>query len=559
MEGDGSLSVVTMAYINARSKIQEGLEAQWGELLIKHGFIIKEDMFGKSVRSKYKFDPVTKHYLPKDGGMYNPDDAMMEYAEDVLMSGPHQPKIADYVPTGYPSPLKRFHILYETMSLSIEEVYFWLIDHMRYDQGFMHAHKVKDVFTATENSAFFGTSQQRLGIQQDRAQQYLATIGKMVKDLFQLVRELRIIDEKLLPRTDWKESKSADATLKGEYIDLVENRGGQTSPGSVYGLSQQLGYATLPDLFFNTHVTDLDKVDETVDKLDFNTTLKNVLKRKLYQYVNWKLKTDHELESRRTFTLKYLRQHWDVIEMYMSWIKPYLRHVARLQMNDDKLDSIDLITAFEQSYVETEVLFAKPEVSGRKHFEVIIISINFRTRPNMSYVQEGYQKGPSHVGQADIYWRAYAWEQHSIDNYIRYRKAEDLYMLGVVDTSVQAAMEALGEELEKYLAEAGEPKYKDKIEKEEAEREEQLKKQKIPGPFSGLAEPFSALGSGFSEMFGFSGAGSMLSLGMKKGKEKKYGFPPTLATGGKLSGNHKAQLVQCMKNFKKAHGMFHWG
>ncbi len=543
-----------MAYLEAESATRENLFRLWGGLLVKHGFILKEDAAGNALRSRYRWDPARKIWKPKQGD-YDPDHAMMEYAEEVLMGAAHQEQNTEYMPTGYPTPHKRYHIIYETPNLSIEEVYFWIIDHMRYDQGWTRAVKIKDVFTATENSAFFGMSQQRLGIQQDRVQQYLASIGKMVKDLFQLVRELRIIDEKLHPRDEWERSKSADVTLKGEYVDLVENRGGQTSPASVYGLAQQLGYATLPDLFFNTHITDEKKVDSEIDKLEFNETLKNVLKRKLYQFINWKKKTDHELRNRRIFSLKYLRQHWDVIEMYMSWIKPYLRHIARLTMNDDRLDSIDLIGAFEQAFVETEVLFSKPSIQRPGNQEVVILTIDFRTRPQMSFVQDGYQKGPIHVGQANIYWRAYDWKQHHIDQYVRYRQSEDLYMLGVVDRSVRAAMEALGEELERYLSEAGEPKYKEKVEEIQRQEEAQRQQERRSGIFSGILEPFTALGSGVGDLLG------VASFTGPKAKQapKAPSFPKSLAEGGKLTQNHGHALYQTMKNFKKNHGMLSFG
>jgi len=529
-----------------------------GELLVKHGFIAPFTLTKRNVRGLYTYDlkDGATIFKRKDGKKINPEHALMEYAEDIDINGPYQKNGTEYVPTGYPEPTKRYHVMYETFSLSIEEVYFWLIDHIRYDQAWTRAYKVRDIFTATENSAFFGASQQRLGIQQDRVQQYLATIGKMTKDLFQIVRELRILDEKLQPRHDWKKSKSADATLKGEYIDLVENRGGQTSPGSVYGLAQQLGYATLPDLFFNTQVYTPNEVDAVVGKLTYNTNVKNVLKRKLYQFVNWKLKTDQELESRRKFTLKYLRQHWDVIEMYMNWIKPYLRHIARLQMNDDKLDQPDLIGAFEQSFVETEVLFAKPSPGKgpKSKKEVVLLTINFRTRPNLSYQQEGYNRGPIHAGQADIFIRAYHWNDQHIANYLRMRREEDLYMLGVVDRSVQAAMEALGEELEHYLAEAGEPKYKDKVEAEKKEAERRAKEKGRPGLFSGLAEPFTALGSGFGEILGIGSCSSMLSLDKKK-KKRSFEF----ANGINDRLVQGKQLYQIVKNFKKAHNMLSWG
>ncbi len=535
---------------------EKSLVNAWGELLVKYGFIAAEEREGKNIRELYTFEEKsgTIIFKKKDNSKINPDHALMEYAEDIDINAPYQRGATEYVPTGYPSPGKRYHILYEAFNLSIEEVYFWLIDHIRYDQSWTRAYKIRDIFTATENSAFFGASQQRLGIQQDRVQQYLATIGKMTKDLFQIVRELRILDEKLQPRREWKKSKSADATLKSEFIDLVENRGGQTSPGSVYGLASQLGYATLPDLFFNTQVYELEKVDQAIDRLDFNTNVKNVLKRKLYQFVNWKLKTDHELESRRTFTLKYLRQHWDVIEMYMNWVKPYLRHIARLQMNDTRLTEPDLIGAFEQSYVETEVLFAKPQPKEGKMRDCLLLTINFRTRPNLSYQQEGYNRGPVHVGQADIFLRTYTWTDQHITNYRKYREQEDLYMIGVVDKSVQAAMEAMGEELEKYLAEAGEPKYKERIQAEEKETAKRKKEEQTL--FGSLLEPFSALGSGFGDLFGMAGASVLFST--QKAKKPSFTFAEGWAGGKKNSGLNK-QTYQVIKNFKKSHGMLTWG
>ena len=69
--------------------------------------------------------------------------------------------------------------------------------YLRWFWSFVRIDKITDTFSASENSSFFGTSQQRVGLQQDKVSQYLATIGKMIKELFQLVRELRIIDERL--------------------------------------------------------------------------------------------------------------------------------------------------------------------------------------------------------------------------------------------------------------------------------------------------------------------------------------------------------------------------
>ena len=98
-------------------------------------------------------------------------------------------------------PASRYYVEVEDMGSNVEGVYFWFVDYLRGDfptgVGFHHLEKIKDLTAATESSLYFGTTEQRKGIQQDRVSQYLATIGRMIKDLFQIVREIRIIDERL--------------------------------------------------------------------------------------------------------------------------------------------------------------------------------------------------------------------------------------------------------------------------------------------------------------------------------------------------------------------------
>src|SRR3989344_1531460 len=102
-----------------------------------------------------------------------------------------------FIKTGYPKPGRRYRIHYEGYNISIEEPYFWTLHYLKYYAGYPKIDKITDVFTASEQSSFFGAAQQRLGLQQDKVSQFMATIGKMVRELFQLVRELRIIDERL--------------------------------------------------------------------------------------------------------------------------------------------------------------------------------------------------------------------------------------------------------------------------------------------------------------------------------------------------------------------------
>ena len=368
-------------------------------------------------------------------------------------------KGASYRKTAYPKPHKRFRIIMEAHDLSLEEPYYWIHNYFEQDLGFPEIYKTEDAFGAAENSAFFGVTQQRIGAQQEKVSQYLATIGKMVKELFQLVRELRILDERIsyykdaeeqMKKDRSKREKSSEITLKGIFIDLVQ--GGAKNPASIYGMSRELEFTTLPDLFFDAPPMQHEEVDTYVSKLDFNRKVLEVLGRHLKQFIIWKERTWSEIKTRRQFTLQYLRQHFDIIKMYMTWVKPYLRHVQRLTMKGDFHHEPEIVSAFEASMIDVEMMGIRP---WEKYNSVVIATFNFRTQPALKYVQEGYQRGPIHVGKMMMTLRGYVWTKEEVENYKKMKDAEDFELLRTISGSVEAAMEALGDELKKYLEEAG--------------------------------------------------------------------------------------------------------
>lgn len=455
-------------------------------------------------------------------------------------------QIYDY--TGFPKPLHRYRIVYETPHRSIEEIYFWLLEHIKVAQAHPHVDKVTDIFSASEQSSFFGTAQQRIGLQQEKVSMFLATIGKMVKELFQLVREIRVLKERLAYYKDSfipesKSRESAEITLKGIWIDMVEQ--GTKNPASVYGMARELQFTTLPDLFFSIHPITPDKVDEVVDRLEFNRKVKEVLKRKLRQFAEWKVSTFKELKNRHTFTLKYLRQHFDVIKMYMSWVKPYMRNIRRMSLQD-RSGSPNLITAFEGSLVELEFLAkrlpglrerSKEIYYNKKIYSVILAHFDYRTKPQMNYMQE-YQRGPLHVGLCDITFRAYAWTKEEIERYIKMNEAEDMELLASIDGSVKAAMEALGEELESYLKEAG----------EKVDFSKELKKESAVEQAKKAVDPLISVFRGFGELFG-----------AFKPKNKESMNKIQLAKERKIAGmSSKNSIWQTYKNYKKMEGMLAW-
>jgi len=376
----------------------------------------------------------------------------------------------------YPEPLVRFRLTNEKQSASMEETYYWLLTFLRQDLNFSSVEKIYDVFAASESSAMFGNTGQKLSIQQDRASQYLRTIGEMVRTLFTLVRELRIIDERMEMYDNWDKNKSADISLKHLYINLVE---GRDNPDSVYNLSRQLNFTILPDLFFNTAVFKLEDIESEIDEKqtkDINKVVRTVLKRKIYLYINWKLKTEKELLSRRNFQLQYLRQHWSVIRLYMSWLKPYLKTSNRLTQSGSLADSPDVINAFDTTRMQIEFL-AKRHTNLQKsktHYSCVLVSIDYKTTPTLTYRQEYGGQSVAHAGKVTFTVRGYAWHDDDIKAYKDMRREEDMAILKHIDEHVAGAFDALGDSLDKYLEEAKDTDaIKRKKEKEEKEKKEQ--------------------------------------------------------------------------------------
>jgi len=394
--------------------------------------------------------------------------------------------MGEFNATGFPESVVRYVLSYEITDLSVEEPYFWVLDSLK--EFIPIIDKVEDAFSASENSAFFGVTQQRLGIQQDKISQFLATVGKMVKELFQMVRELRILDERLtyyneslkdLHKEPGQRSKPSEITLKGIFIDLVQ--GGGKNPASIYGMSRELEFITLPDLFFDAPpFKTLEEMEAYVKGLEenFNMAVLRVLTRHLRQFMEWKKRTHKEHSNRRGFMLRYLKQHYDIIQMYIVWLKPYLRTVRTLSMKETHQDSPEIISSFEGSMMDIELLAHHPQKT-----HCLLVTFNYRTRPHMKFVQEGYQRGPLHVGRMTMTVRVFDWKKKQIKKYKEMKEKESFELLGDVSASVKASMEGLGKELKNYLKEAKGLNLGEKEEKKEEVKEKPDILKKVLGDF----------------------------------------------------------------------------
>lgn len=497
-----------------------------------------------------RINKLREHFSAK-GKLKEFDDAMQDAAEhDWQEVTKEQVMLMDY-----PKPHTKYILITENPNENVESVYHWIIDNLK-DLGYPIVDKVTDIFTASEHSSFYGAAGQRLSLAQDKAAGYLANIGKMIKDLFQLVRELRIIDERLLyyknsqglgleregeTLTDKQKQErrtAAEVALKGLWVDLVDGVvGGQRTGSNIFNMAQQLQFTTLPDLFFSIHPEKPEEVTDAVEKgaKEFNKQVRNALMRKLYAYLTWKQSTYVELQNRRKFNVKYLKQHYEVIRMYMNWVKPYLKHAQKLQMSGERGDSHKIISAFESSLVDIELLARMMAKGNKKVWSVALINMEYRTRPQMQMGEPGqYHRGPIHVGETTIHWRCYTWTEEQVQNYLNMRRQEDIELFGAVDESLKSAMDALGDDLRNYLAEA-----------EAGPLEPEEKKKSAD-----LFEPFVATAKGLQDIF--KAFKPPLPAKKKKAKEDLSGE----LKSAKKTGTFFMYLNY--KLYKKAHGMITW-
>ena len=525
--------------------------------LIKYGFYKsqhKDKYGGKTIEEREDMLRTTK------------DSDALEHADVEI----DEEYLGQFIPTDYPQPIKRFWLASEAPNNNPETTFNWFHHNLTVEMS-MEVTKIIDAYASSEGSSFFGMMQQRLSIQQGNVSGYLKGISEMVKGLFQIVREIRILNDRLQYYLDtFKQNEktvSSEIVLRGLWVDQVE--GGTKNPGSVYGLSSQVGFTILPDIFFRLKCKDSSDVDRAVDELQLNEKIKEILRRKLRQYYEWKERSFSELDTRRKFMLKYLRQHYETIRLYISWIKPYLRYVNRMQQSEKLENKSDMIKSFEGAYLEIEFLGKR---KTGKYNIVVIINLQNRTRPETIIHQphDYSQKGPLHVGRTNIRIRSYVWTDDQVKNYVKFRQEEDIALLSSIDDSIQEALNSLGDELQIYLGLEGEKFGEGKKVEELAKglinnnicstmdealvkAEDMLSKSKIKPRQSNAFDPFLGVFYGLRDMvgaFGFKGISMPKKSGgdtLTEDKEKK---------SSKDTAQKSAFVLS--KNYKKSNKMLTW-
>ncbi len=416
--------------------------------------------------------------------------------------------------------IKKLSLVMDSMTEPVEKYYFFFIKffgvHKDSSWGIKSdVLKLKDVFDASVSSAFHGNVGSKISAIQQQISSYLTQVGQLTKSIFPMVREIRMMDERreyykksLSEKKDDPEARQNEITLKSMWVEIVEQ--GMQNPNSVYSIATKLGFVTLPDLFFgiNPHGKNVEEQQKNLTKVldamhkehQFTTKLRNILEKKLVQYYTWKLKTNAEMEHTWKFRIKNLKQHYNVIKMYVSWVKPLMTSLKALQMKAN-INEPSLVSAFESSKLELELLAVTKK--GDYYNSCVLVRITQITRPELTYTQGG-QKQVNHSGEVKIEIEPYVATDEDIEVYKEECEKDVLKMVSgqPIDfaVDVQEILDSLGSDVEKYLKEA-----------EEGKKEEE-KKEKKEIVKQSLFEPFTSLAGAYKMFFPF--------LDREKNKEK---------------------------------------
>ena len=138
--------------------------------------------------------------------------------------------------------------------------------------------------------------------------------------------------------------------------------------------------------------------------------------------------------------------------------------------------------------------------------------------------------------------RSYIWDDETLKKYKEMKQEDEMELLGVIDGSVRAAMESLGDELMNYLKQAGE---------EFPDKKFEEKKAKVKT--ESAVDPFINIFKGFGELFGaFMGVSSGDKKTPKSIIEKRY------HDEGSAKSLCNRAVWDTYKNFKKGHKMLAW-
>lgn len=386
------------------------------------------------------------------------------------------------------APLSSYKMTYDAQTNQLEPNYYWILDFMQ-DAG-VDVEKIVDNFVASPGSGHFSEMGNKRSAMQQQVSKIGADIGVVTKSIIQLIYDLREFEIRLTNYADAKDKdkQKAEAALIGLkqiWLDSVDIKKGH---GAIHQMAAQGGFTTVRDLFMMAN--SLEDIEKMSKEDTMNDQVKRILLPRVAEFFKWVDFSEKELSKRFTVEKSYLKSQVKMLQLYTSWIKPYLKAAQELRQNGFDKDPA-LVNAFSTSMLEM-TLFGKqkqkqnklPEPMQTYHLKrdynaCYVVSLNFRG-PSAQRTQTGdyaYVRG----GRLDMTFDCYALNEDEIKLVKKELEKQNLDEgLDFFSGETAVSLEALKDDLDHFMKE------------EETKKDEEKKKDEDDtNPFSALADIFS--------------------------------------------------------------------
>jgi len=474
-------------------------------------------------------------------------------------------------------PVQRHKLIYDSFGESIEPTYYWILDFLKDTLG-MDVSKTAEFFSASEASGYYGEMGARRSALEKQAIELMRTINAIVKSIINLLYDLKQFDIRL---KNYDDLKSKDPEVKKnavwglKSIWLTEVDAAQKGLGSINSLVQNLQFVTLRDAFMTVPVEDWyvpsastkqiseikSKAANFVKGMDLSDIVKRVLAPRIQEFIEWLYLSEKELRSRREIEKAYLKSQVDSLKLYTRWTRPYLIAVQKLipaefkelqRFKDIGLEPSIAPTSFHVIWMYLELMakqkakltITKPivgevgeitlEDESNRPYAVVEVRMCFRSTPVTATGARG-ERGYGFTGKAVVLFSGYVMQKKHLDLLEQWKDDE---ILDLVDRMTKETLDALADDLKKYLEEKPVP------EKEEKKSEELPFMAWVKSAFGSLSafqEQTKALYSKISK----------IGLGSKE----TWNIARLMLRAEYIAKN---RTFTCFDIYKKAHGMLSW-
>jgi len=353
---------------------------------------------------------------------------------------------------GIKNPIERHAIEYETSSQALEQVYFWLHDHIQGGGDYGTVEKVVDNFVSSPGSAHFSETGAKATKMQEEGMKMLGIANQLIKTILNIIYDLKEFKLRLDIYNDYEDKKdrnksnAAYLSLKQIWLDQVDiKRGNSSIKGLAVSGANAPNFVMLIDAFM------VVKSLEGIKKLDLNERIKRIVEQRFSEFERWLKESGKELRKRFEIEKTYLKSQLNTVKLYAKWAKPYLRAAAQLEQRATATSA--LVSTFNTSISELVLLgIGKYDPMGdvnrgdlpksfvgknnREYAPVVLVELKFRGIPER-FQQGGY----GFRGKAEVVFTSFALnkeERRILKEQIEWDDFRDVYSLiaGATDESL---------------------------------------------------------------------------------------------------------------------------